>query len=338
MQARILRESIDKKTHKQKQLEIINKTNPMQDEYHVGIRTVKDIKFPEEVFSKQGWNDDEPGNTEAIYPDWEFSDGQKALARKKITVYSSKPIKNGNFVTPSKMNALCYGTSVNQKIMSVYDIAWINSEEGQVAIVKDYDKIVNESQNLNEMVRVLNNDRIHQSINSYLKRVKGLAPYFKHYFDDMYTDSEVILLRPQEASIYLSDGKLGKHCQTRGVLIITGVKRSRKSAIWTDFIHVYRASQRLKDGMALFGKLEIKHKDEEDENQKASNKIRKIVQDLAIVMDDNKKLAARMKALGLSVEKWTVKDGIDPDYLKKMPKGSKMIDFEDEFEDLSLVY
>lgn len=324
--------SIDRSTHKKKQFEIIQATNPMLDPYHVGIRSVKDIKFPEEVFSQQGWSEDDPGNTEEIYPDWLFKDGQKALSKKKITVYSSNPIKNGTFVTPSKMNALCYGTSVNKKTMSIYDIAWINSEEGQVAIVDDYEKIVNanESMNLNEMVRVLNNDRIHKSIDSYLKRVKGVSSHFKSYFDDMFTDSDVILLRPREASIYLSDGQLGTHCQTRGILIITGVRRSRASEIWTDFIHVYRSSTRLKDGMALFGKLEIKHKDKEELNTKISKKIRQIVKDLALVIDDNKKLAMRMKALGLSVEKWTVKDGIDPGYLKKAPKGYSEMDEEIE--------
>ena len=303
-------------SYKKKQLEIIQNTNPMWDDYHVGIRTLSDIKDAKFVFSKNGWSEDEPGNTEAIYPDWTFEMAQEALRKGKLVVYSSKPIVDGNFVTPSKMNAKCYGTQIYQQVVNLDDIAWINSEEGQVARVRK----LHESVELDESVRVLENDRIHQSINSYLKRIKGLAPHFRDYFDDYFADYYVITLRPQESSIYLSDEELGLHCYYRNILIVSGVRRTRSSGIYMDFIEVYRASERLEDGLMKYAELIIKHKDTDELNQKASEKVRGIVRDLSILIDDNRKLTAALKSKGFKVYEWTVKDGIDPGFLKKKPK------------------
>ncbi len=58
-----------------------------------------------------------------------------------ITVYSSKPIKQGNFVTPSHMNAEDYAGGPGEKVYSkevrISDIAWIDDSEGQIAKTKD---------------------------------------------------------------------------------------------------------------------------------------------------------------------------------------------------------
>ena len=50
-------------------------------------------------------------------------------------VYSSHPIKNGTFVTPSKMEAMSYASSdkVYSKVVSLYDVAWIDPTQGQYA-------------------------------------------------------------------------------------------------------------------------------------------------------------------------------------------------------------
>ena len=112
---------------KTKQLETIKKLNPMTDEYHTGIRTVNDIKTYQEAF-----NDPES----FAYPDFTKAQGQKALEKGKITVYSSKPLDNNTaqFVTPSKMAASDYAGSgkVYSKEVSVNDVAWINGDEGQL--------------------------------------------------------------------------------------------------------------------------------------------------------------------------------------------------------------
>ena len=54
---------------------------------------------------------------------------------EKIVVYSSHPIKNGTFVTPSKMEATSYASSdkVYSKVVSLYDVAWIDPTQGQYA-------------------------------------------------------------------------------------------------------------------------------------------------------------------------------------------------------------
>lgn len=119
----------DKKI-KEKQLEIINKYNPMLDDYHTGIRTIEDIKTPEEAF-KTKIDDDE----DYVYPDFTEQDGLNALKTGKITIYSSKEIEQGGFVSTSKMMAQDYAGSgkVYSKEIDINDVAWINSCEGQFA-------------------------------------------------------------------------------------------------------------------------------------------------------------------------------------------------------------
>ncbi len=111
---------------KQKQFEIIQKTNPMRDDYHVGIRKPEDIQtFAEAV---ENMERDEAG----VYPDVTEKDYQRALKSGEIVVYSSKVIKNGTFVSPSKMMASDYagGEKVYQLKIQVDDVAWINADEG----------------------------------------------------------------------------------------------------------------------------------------------------------------------------------------------------------------
>ena len=120
----------DKDSHKARQLDIVLNTNPMHDDYHTGIRTVEDIYTADEVF-----NEDEFSGT----PDWTIKNAQAALDKGKVTVYSSYPIKDGVFVTPSKMIAQDYagdGRVYNKEVL-LEDVAWITSEEGQLAQVRD---------------------------------------------------------------------------------------------------------------------------------------------------------------------------------------------------------
>lgn len=110
---------------KRKQFEIIQKSNPMRDDYHTGIRSPEDIKTAKEAF----------GEDEFIYPDFTKEDADKALKSGKITIYSSKPIKEGGFISPSKRMAQDYsgGGEVYSQIVGVDDVAWIDSSEGQLA-------------------------------------------------------------------------------------------------------------------------------------------------------------------------------------------------------------
>lgn len=123
-------------TDKEKQLAIIEATNPMQDDYHTGIRSVDDILTAEEALG-----DDFGG----LYPDFTEDMAQQALKTGKVTVYSSHPITAGSFVSTSKMNAQDYAGSgkIYSKKISIKDLAWIDESEGQYAPLKDYNKYAN---------------------------------------------------------------------------------------------------------------------------------------------------------------------------------------------------
>lgn len=109
---------------KQKQMDIINETNPMRDNYHTGIRNVNDIKTWDEAI------EDEESFT---YGDFSKEDAIKAKETGKITVYSSKPISAGGFVSTSKNMAQDYAGKgkVYEQIVNLEDVAWINGDEGQ---------------------------------------------------------------------------------------------------------------------------------------------------------------------------------------------------------------
>ena len=115
-----------KKVSKEKQLDIIQSTNPMRDDIHVGIRKLEDIKTFDQVV-------DDPESF--VYGDFSKEDAQKALKEGSVTVYSSTPIKNGAFVSTSEKQAKDYagnGKVYSQKV-SLGDVAWINGDEGQMA-------------------------------------------------------------------------------------------------------------------------------------------------------------------------------------------------------------
>lgn len=122
-----LYEYIFENIKKENQLDLILKSNPTDNNIHTWIRNIDDIKSWDEVY--QMWVDDGKGDAT---PDFKVSDIEKVNKTRKVTVYSSKKIKNGVFVTPSKMEALNYGGS-NVKTVSVDDIAWIDILQGQYA-------------------------------------------------------------------------------------------------------------------------------------------------------------------------------------------------------------
>ena len=118
---------------KSRQLEIINRTNPAPNNYNTWVRNEDDILTAEEAF-QTAFEDGE------MYPDFTVEDMQQALDSGFVTIYSSKPIEDGNFVTPSKMNAQEYAGGKNGKLYSqrvkISDIAWIDESEGQYARIE----------------------------------------------------------------------------------------------------------------------------------------------------------------------------------------------------------
>lgn len=118
--------------HKEAQLELILRENPMHDDYHTGIRSVKDINTAEEAF-RQAIEDGEGTN-----PDFTTDMMEDSLRSGRVTVYSSSPIRKGAFITPSRMMANDYagGGRIYSKRVPLKDVAWIDDAEGQYAPVK----------------------------------------------------------------------------------------------------------------------------------------------------------------------------------------------------------
>lgn len=123
--------SINDNARKEKQLELINKKNPAPNDYNTWIRTTNDILTADEAF-KEAFQDGE------MYPDFTVEDMQNVLDSGEVTVYSSYPVKEGIFVTPSRMNAESYSGDgkVYSKKVNASDLAWIDQGEGQYAPVK----------------------------------------------------------------------------------------------------------------------------------------------------------------------------------------------------------
>ncbi len=131
---------------KKKQFEIIKNTNPMWDDYHVGIRSAEDIRTWDDVLKL-----DDESEGQFVWGDFSREDALRALEENSITVYSSYPIKNGTFVSTSYIQAREYAggrsdSKVYSKTVTLNDVAWINGDEGQYAALdKDMSLNIEES-------------------------------------------------------------------------------------------------------------------------------------------------------------------------------------------------
>lgn len=186
-----IRYSLKNKDRKQAQLDIILKTNPMLDDYHTGIRKVEDIKTLGESVEEARSEAEKYGYDEwSAYPDITNDMLQNALETGEITIYSSKPIKNGVFVTPSYMQASDYagGGNVYEKTVPLTDVAWINTDEGQ------YAKVDGERYSLKE-VNDKFNDRLAQLIENpnQKDRVLHLGRSSQFLIDGGIADAEIEL-------------------------------------------------------------------------------------------------------------------------------------------------
>lgn len=161
---------IDTAELKQAQFEKIQETNPMLDSYHVGIRSVNDIKtFDETIDDKDSF----------VWGDYSQEDAKRDLAKNEITIYSSKPIENGVFVSTSYIQAQEYaggkGAKVYEKTVPLDYVAWISGDEGQFAITDVVGK--------KRSVYNSNGDRI-------AKSAEALRNFYKWFGDSKVVDSQ----------------------------------------------------------------------------------------------------------------------------------------------------
>ena len=124
--------------NKFKQLEIINKYNPMHDDIHVGIRKIEDILTFDEAVN-EALEDKETYGNYSSYPDITNEMVENALKTRHTIIYSSYEIKQGTFVTMSKMQARYYAGDgrIYSKYINVNEVAWIYINEGMYANVND---------------------------------------------------------------------------------------------------------------------------------------------------------------------------------------------------------
>lgn len=158
---------------KKAQYELIQKTNPMLDNEHVGIRSPKDIKTFEECVR------DAEDDGAFSWGDYTKEDAVRDLKRNKIRVYSSYAIKNGVFVSTSYRQALDYAgndpTKVHSKEVNPSRIAWINGDEGQyasVSIAPTSNNMKYSKSNFGEYEKFLQDNFSNNGTKTYMKDIK----------------------------------------------------------------------------------------------------------------------------------------------------------------------
>ena len=112
------------------QFEVIQNSNAADDDYHTWIRSAAEIKTLSETLADPEW-----AEYDEYDPDYTRQMAENAVKNGKVTVYSSYPIGNGVFVTPSRMEAESYSGDgkVYSKTVNVADVAWIDPTQGQYA-------------------------------------------------------------------------------------------------------------------------------------------------------------------------------------------------------------
>lgn len=119
------------------QAKLINEVNPANDSYHTWIRTADDIYDFEDTLKAPVFDEDFIGND--FDPSYSWDMAQDALRNGEIEVFSSYPIKEGTFVTPSSMEASYYSGNgkIYNKIVPLEDVGWIDATQGQYAPIRN---------------------------------------------------------------------------------------------------------------------------------------------------------------------------------------------------------
>lgn len=114
---------------KERQMQIIQETNPADDDYHTWIRSAEEIKTFRESIEDPEWAEYDEYN-----PDFTRAMAEEALESGEIEVFSSYPIEAGGFVSPSRMEAESYSGNgrVYSKTVPLTDVAWIDLPRGSM--------------------------------------------------------------------------------------------------------------------------------------------------------------------------------------------------------------
>lgn len=164
--------SPNEKVLKLQQYTIIDEFNPAPNTYQTWIRSADDIKTFEDALKDSDWEGWEQNGFDESYTPQVVQD---ALISGKITVYSSHPIEQGVFVTPSPMEAQSYSGDgkIYSKEVNLNAVAWIDPTQGQYANVEEY-----ATQMVEEPI-IVARYKEQDAINVIMQYPNGL--YYNHY-------------------------------------------------------------------------------------------------------------------------------------------------------------
>lgn len=200
---------MSEQARKNAQFDMLQKTNPMTDDYHTGIRSADDINSLNELVNNYD------ADSMFTYPDFTIEDAKRAVKNGVLSVYSSKPIEPGVFVSPSKMMATDYAggnpNNVYSQEISINDFAAIESgDKGNYLPVSDNSSMrMPDSQTIlsNKLDEVLNDRNYRQPVmlrettpDALVKLgIKDLPMYENpsHIRNNIFTESEA-----KEAGIF----------------------------------------------------------------------------------------------------------------------------------------
>lgn len=193
---------------KKKQFEIISKNNPSPDEYHTWIRKADDIKTFAETLNDSDWEEHSDFD-----PDYTWDMAQDALKSGKITVYSSYPIEQGVFVTPSKMEAESYSGNgkVYTKNVRLDNVAWIDPTQGMYAEVNEV-----AAKNVNGKLSLLDSNAASEQQGGYKVYGKDIV-----LGDDFPIRSDI---KPKQKTQYTVDAPVRKDIKPKGISIEDAVE------------------------------------------------------------------------------------------------------------------
>ena len=301
----------NKKTidNKEKQFKIIKETNPMNDEYHTGIRNVNDIKTFEETI-----NDEDSFN----WGDFTREDAKKALKTGEIKIYSSKNIKNGEFVSTSYQQAYEYAgrdaSKVKSKIVPLENVAWINGDEGQYAKVEgNKSNVKNNSSNYK--YRVTDKTKSGKDVfNVFPAREEGTKPKLTSvegkistvdnikvgtYFEEKTGKYVTVDL---ETGLKISDGKTQKSSINNADKTIKeknseGFDWNKTRENWFDRLKISKEDILNRDYLDIDTNIPIEEIVEEVKSIEELNRIEKIYEKEAENIEDSEKYQNRMEEI-----------------------------------------
>lgn len=294
---------------KKQQNEIIQKTNPMNDEYHVGIRNENDIKTFEEAIQ-----DDESFN----WGDFTKEDAKKALNKGEIKIYSSNDIKNGTFVSTSYQQAYEYAgrdaSKVKSKIVPLENIAWINGDEGQYAKVESNKSNV-KNNNSNYKYRVTDKTKSGKDVfNAFPAREEGIKPKLTSVEGKISTVDNIkvgtyyeektgkYVTVDLETGLKISDGKTQKSSINNADKTIKeknseGFDWNKTRENWFDRLKISKEDISNKDYLDIDTNIPIEEIVKEAKSIEELNRIEKIYEKEAEKIEDSEKYQNRMEEI-----------------------------------------